>query len=302
MAETDIAALTAAPSRPRILREFVSRYTANRGASAAAIVLAVMALCALCAPWLAPHNPVEQFRDFVQTPPAWATGGLLRFPLGTDEAGRDMLSRLMYGGRLSFLIGLASVGLALVPGVVLGLLAAFFPRWLDMPIMRLMDVMLALPSLLLAVAIVAVLGPGLANTMIAIAIVSLPAYVRLARGAALGELPREYVVAARVSGAGTPRLMFSEVLPNCAAPLIVQATLGFSTAILDVAALGFLGLGVQPPRAEWGAMLASAREYITSAWWIVTWPGLAILVSVLAINLVGDGLRDALDPRLRQAA
>jgi dipeptide transport system permease protein len=165
-----------------------------------------------------------------------------------------------------------------------------------------MDVLLALPSLLLAVAVVAIIGPGLVNTMLAIAIVALPGYVRLTRASALGELHKEYVMASRVAGAGTARLMFSQVLPNCTAPLIVQATLGFSSAILDAAALGFLGLGVQPPSAEWGAMLASARDYIDSAWWIVTMPGLAILISVLAINLLGDGLRDALDPKLKRMA
>ncbi len=208
----------------------------------------------------------------------------------------------MYGARLSLWIGCVSVVLALIPGIVLGLVAAFFEKWADTPIMRLMDVLLALPSLLLAVAVVAIIGPGLTNTMLAIAIVALPGYVRLARGSALGELHKEYVTASRVAGAGTLRLMFSQVLPNCTAPLIVQATLGFSSAILDAAALGFLGLGVQPPAAEWGAMLASARDYIDSAWWIVTMPGLSILISVLAINLLGDGLRDALDPKLKRMA
>jgi dipeptide transport system permease protein len=228
--------------------------------------------------------------------------GNWKFILGTDEAGRDILSRLMYGARLSFWIGCVSVVLALVPGIVLGLIAAFFDKWADTPIMRVMDVLLALPSLLLAVAVVAIIGPGLFNTMFAIAIVALPGYVRLTRASALGELHKEYVMASRAAGAGTLRLMFSQVLPNCTAPLIVQATLGFSSAILDAAALGFLGLGVQPPAAEWGAMLASARDYIDSAWWIVTMPGLSILISVLAINLLGDGLRDALDPKLKRMA
>lgn len=167
--------------------------------------------------------------------------------------------------------------------------------------MRLMDIMLALPSLLLAVAIVAILGPGLINTVIAIAIVSLPSYVRLTRAAVMGELGRDYVTAARLAGASLPRLMFVTVLPNCMAPLIVQATLSFSSAILDAAALGFLGLGVQPPTPEWGTMLASARDYIERAWWVVSLPGLTILLSVLAINLMGDGLRDALDPKLKNA-
>lgn len=295
------AAVTATP-RGRLIREFLRSFTTNRGATFAAIILLAMFLAAIFAPWIAPHSPIEQYRDFVRVPPAWLEGGNARFLLGTDEAGRDILSRLIHGARLSFWIGLSSVFLSLIPGILMGLCAAFFPRWLDTPIMRLMDMMMALPSLLLAVAVVAVIGPGLANTTVAIAIVTLPAYVRLTRAAAIGELQREYVTASRMAGAGTLRLMFSTVLPNCAAPLIVQATLSFSVAILDAAALGFLGLGVQPPLAEWGSMLASARDYMESAWWIVTLPGLAIVISVLAINLVGDGLRDALDPKLKRIA
>jgi dipeptide transport system permease protein len=195
------------------------------------------------------------------------------------------------------LIGLVSVGLSLGIGSLLGLFAGFFRGGIEFAIMRLMDIMLALPSLLLAVAVVAILGPGLMNAMYAIAIVMLPHFVRLARAAVIGELSKDYVNASRIAGAGTARLMFDTVLPNCAAPLIVQATLGFSSAILDAAALGFLGLGAQPPTPEWGSMLASALEFIQSAWWVVTLPGLAILVSVLAFNLMGDGLRDALDPK-----
>ncbi|HDR9486948.1 MULTISPECIES: ABC transporter permease subunit [Burkholderia] len=291
-----------AGGRALALREFWANFSRNRGAVGAGIVVIVLILVALLAPLLAPHNPAEQYRDFVKIPPAWLDGGNWKFILGTDEAGRDILSRLMYGARMSFWIGFVSVVLALIPGIVLGLVAAFFQKWADTPVMRIMDVLLALPSLLLAVAVVAIIGPGLTNTMLAIAIVALPAYVRLTRASALGELQKEYVTASRVAGAGTLRLMFSQVLPNCTAPLIVQATLGFSSAILDAAALGFLGLGVQPPTAEWGAMLASARDYIDNAWWIVTMPGLSILISVLAINLLGDGLRDALDPKLKRMA
>ncbi|MFP6557610.1 ABC transporter permease subunit [Paraburkholderia sp. B3] len=295
---------TLAPPSGRllVLREFWANFAQNKGAVGAGVIVLVLVFVAIFAPWIAPHSPIEQYRDYVKIPPAWLDGGNAKFLLGTDEAGRDILSRLMYGARLSLWIGCVSVVLALIPGVVLGLVAAFFEKWADTPIMRLMDVLLALPSLLLAVAVVAIIGPGLTNTMLAIAIVALPGYVRLTRGSALGELHKEYVTASRVAGAGTLRLMFSQVLPNCTAPLIVQATLGFSSAILDAAALGFLGLGVQPPRAEWGAMLASARDYIDSAWWIVTMPGLSILISVLAINLLGDGLRDALDPKLKRMA
>jgi dipeptide transport system permease protein len=293
-------AVTPASGRRLAAREFWHNFSRNRGAVTAGVIVLVFIVLAVAAPMVAPHSPIEQYREFVKIPPAWLAGGNWHFVLGTDEAGRDILSRLIYGARMSFWIGCVSVVLALIPGIVLGLVAAFFDKWADTPIMRLMDVLLALPSLLLAVAVVAIIGPGLVNTMFAIAIVALPGYVRLTRASAQGELHKEYVLASRVAGAGTLRLMFSQVLPNCTAPLIVQATLGFSSAILDAAALGFLGLGVQPPTPEWGAMLASARDYIDNAWWIVTMPGLAILISVLAINLLGDGLRDALDPKLKR--
>ena len=287
---------------PSLLREFWTSFSASRGALFAALFFVLLVIAALLAPWIAPHAPAEQFRDFFLTPPAWTEGGNTRFLLGTDEVGRDILSRLLHGARLSLMIGLVSVLISLVPGVALGLVAAFYPRAVGTAIMRAMDIMMALPSLLLAVAVVAVLGPGLVNTMIAIAIVSLPSYVRLARASAMSELPRDYVVASRLAGAGQLRLMFNTVLPNCMAPIIVQATLGFSSAILDAAALGFLGLGAQPPMPEWGTMLASARDYIERAWWVVTMPGMAILLTVIALNLLGDGLRDALDPRLKKLA
>jgi dipeptide transport system permease protein len=211
-----------------------------------------------------------------------------------------MLSRLMYGARVSLLVGCIVVTLSLAAGVMLGLVAGFFRGVVENLIMRLMDIMLALPSLLLAIAIVAILGPGLTNAMVAIAIVILPHYVRLTRAAVITETSKDYVVASQVAGAGLMRQMFINVLPNCMAPLIVQATLGFSTAILDAAALGFLGMGAQPPTPEWGTMLAEAREFIQRAWWVVTFPGLAILITVLAFNLMGDGLRDALDPKLKR--
>jgi dipeptide transport system permease protein len=286
---------------PSPARDFVAAFAANRGALIAFFVFAAVLLAALLAPWLAPHDPVQQHREHLLTPPLWQ-GGLAQFPLGTDELGRCLLSRLLFGARVSLAIGAASVLLALVPGVVLGLVAAFHPRWAAPLVMRLMDVLLALPGLLLAIGIITILGPGLVNTVIAIAVGALPGYVRLVRGSALAEMGREYVTASRVAGAGTLRLMFSTVLPNCLAPVIVTATLGFSSAILETAALGFLGLGVQPPLPEWGSMLSAARDYIERAPWVVTLPGLAILVTVLAINLMGDGLRDALDPKLRSAS
>ncbi|CUA86823.1 ABC-type dipeptide/oligopeptide/nickel transport system, permease component [Gulbenkiania indica] len=287
---------------PSPMKEFWQGFSHNRGAVIGLVFMTIVVFCALFAPWVAPYDPIEQYREHMLTPPAWADGGMSQYLLGTDELGRDILSRLIHGARLSLMIGLMSVLMAMIPGVILGLVAAFFPRVVGSLIMRLMDIMMALPSLLLAVAIMAILGPGLINAMIAIAVVALPAYVRLTRASAMSELNRDYVTASRVAGAGTLRLMFVTVLPNCMAPLIVHATMSFSSAILEAAALGFLGLGVQPPTPEWGTMLASARDYIERAWWVVTLPGLTILLSVLAINLMGDGLRDALDPKLKRAA
>ena len=185
--------------------------------------------------------------------------------------------------------------------MVLGLVAGFSRGWVETMIMRLMDIILALPSLLLAIVIVAILGPGLVNAMIAVAVIYLPHYTRLTRASVITELSKDYVTASRVSGAGTLRLMFNDRAAELLAPLIVQATLGFSNAILDAAALGFLGLGAQPPTPEWGTMLADAREFVLRAWWVVTFPGLAILITVLAFNLMGDGLRDALDPKLKRS-
>ncbi len=294
--------LTASAPPPSPLADFWHSFSANKGAVAGLGYVIFVALCAVLAGVLAPHSPIEQYRDALLTPPAWHAEGSTKFLLGTDDIGRDVLSRLLHGARLSLTIGLVSVVLSIVPGIALGLVAAFFPKAIGTAILRLMDVMLALPSLLLAIAVVAVLGPGLLNTMLAIAIVAVPSYVRLVRASAMAELAKDYVIASRLAGAGTARLMFNTVLPNCMAPVIVTATLGFSDAILTAAALGFLGLGAQPPTPEWGTMLASARDYIERANWVVTFPGLAILTTVLAINLMGDGLRDALDPRLKKLA
>ena len=268
----------------------------NRGAAAGLAIMALLVLVAVAAPLVTPHGPAEQFRDSFLTPPFQNAS----FPLGTDSLGRDILTRLIYGAQLSLLIGAVVVALSLSVGTLLGLAAAFAGGVLDVVIMRTMDVLLVFPSLLLAIVVVAILGPGLTNAMLAVAVVLLPGYVRLARAAALGELAREYVVATRSAGAGVWRLMLLVVLPNCAAPLIVQATLGFSAAILDAAALGFLGLGAQPPTPEWGTMLADALQFYQRAWWLLAFPGIAILVTVMAFNLLGDGLRDALDPKLRR--
>ena len=269
-------------------------------AVAGLVVIVLVLVCALFAPLIAPHNPDLTNNAVFLKPPFWQAGGSISYPLGTDAIGRDILSRLIYGARLSLVIGIAVVALAIVIGVVLGLVAGYFKGIADIAIMRLMDILMTMPSLLLAIVIVAILGPGLMNAMLAVAIVVLPHYVRITRAAVITEASKDYVVAAQVSGAQRLRLMFSEILPNCAAPLIVQATLGVSTAILDAAALGFLGLGAQPPTPEWGTMLADAREFVLRAWWVVTFPGLAILITVLAFNLLGDGLRDALDPKLKR--
>lgn len=286
---------------PHPLRALWQDFSRNKGAVGALIVIGIITFAAIFADVIAPYDYDTQFRDFAKIPPVWLEGGNSDFLLGADATGRDLLSRVIHGARYSLMIGVIVVGLSATAGIALGLVAGFYRGIVDIAIMRLMDIMLALPSLLLAIAIVAILGPGLFNAVIAVAIVILPHYVRLTRAAVITEKAKDYVTASRIAGAGELRLMGITLLPNCAPPLIVQATLGFSTAILDAAALGFLGLGAQKPTPEWGAMLADAREFVLSGeWWIVTFPGLAILITVLAFNLLGDGLRDALDPKLKQ--
>ena len=299
---TDMVQPTAVPAqRPNRFREFWSYFRENRGAVFGLWVFVAFFLIAIFAPILAPYDPAAQFREATLQPPVWQEGGTWAFPLGTDAVGRDMLSRLIHGARFSFFVGVVVVVVAATGGILIGLLAGFAPKWLDTVIMRLMDIILAFPSLLLALVLVAILGPSLINAMIAIALVLQPHYVRLTRASVLNERTKDYVISARVAGAKWPRLMFVTVLPNCLGPIIVQAALSFSTAILDAAALGFLGMGAQPPTPEWGTMLADAREFVLRAWWVVTLPGLCILVTVLAINLMGDGLRDAFDPKLRRS-
>lgn len=292
----------AADRRPTsALREFWFYFSVNRGAVVGLVVFGLLLVVAIFAPLIAPYAPDVQFRDALLKPPIWDANADPRFLLGTDPVGRDILSRLIHGARYSLFIGFFVVVGALIVGVVLGVLAGYFRGWVDVVIMRVMDIILAFPPLLLALVLVAILGPGLFNAMIAIALVLQPHFARLVRAAVMAEKNREYVTAARLSGAGHLRLMLVTILPNCLGPLIVQATLSFSNAILEAAALGFLGMGAQPPTPEWGTMLASAREFIIKAPWVVTLPGLAILITVLAINLIGDGLRDALDPKLKRS-
>jgi len=288
-------------TRKQMLSEFWFYFSENRGAVIGLWVFLALVFIAIAAPIVAPHDPIHQYRDALLVPPVWQDGGSWKFLLGTDAVGRDMLSRLIYGARFSLFIGVIVVGLALTGGVTTGLIAGFFRGPVDTVIMRVMDVLLAFPSLLLALVMVAILGPGLVNAMIAIAIVLQPHFVRLTRASVLNEINREYVISARVAGASPFYLMTRTILPNCLGPVVVQGTLSFSNAILDAAALGFLGMGAQPPTPEWGTMLAEAREFILRAWWVVTLPGFAILITVLAINLMGDGLRDALDPKLKRS-
>ncbi len=289
-----------ASAQPSPLAAFWSAFRENKGAVFGVAVFGVVLLLALTANVVAPYSPVEQFRDAVRAPPVWETGGSWRFILGTDGAGHDMLSRLIYGARVSLFIGFSVMCVSFVAGAALGLFAAMTGPIVDVAVTRFMDLIMAVPSLVLAILVVAVLGPSLANTIVAVTIVYLPRYVRLVRASALGELNKDYVTAAKVAGVGPFRLAWSTVLPNCLAPLIVMAALGVSDAILEAAGLGFLGLGAQPPTPEWGSMLADSREFIRSDPWIVTLPGLAILITVVAINLAGDGLRDALDPKMRR--
>jgi ABC-type dipeptide/oligopeptide/nickel transport system permease subunit len=285
---------------PSLLAEFWFFFSQNRGAVIGLGVICIFTLLAFFATWVAPYDPTEVFSDALRLPPAWSEGGSLRFLFGTDDVGRDVLSRLLHGARVSMGIGFLVVVISALLGTALGLIAGYFGGWTDQIIMRIVDIRMALPSILLAIVIVSILGPSLFNTILAVSTVALPNFIRLVRAATMVEKNKQYVTASRSFGAGHVRQMFVNILPNCMAPLIVQATLGFSDGILNAAALGFLGLGAQPPSPEWGTMLADARPYIESLPWMVTLPGLCILVVVLAFNLLGDGLRDALDPRLKK--
>ncbi|EMC8779942.1 dipeptide ABC transporter permease DppC [Providencia rettgeri] len=300
MSQSTEPTVVSAPQPMTPLQEFWHYFKRNKGAVVGMFYIILMVLIAIFAGVLAPHAPDEQFRDFLLAPPVWEDGGSWQFILGTDDVGRDLLSRLMYGARLSLLVGCLVVVLSLIMGVTIGVIAGYFGGVVDALIMRVVDIMLALPSLLLALVLVAIFGPSIVNASIALTFVALPHYIRLTRAAVLVEVNRDYVTASRVAGAGAVRQMFVNILPNCLAPLIVQASLGFSNAILDMAALGFLGMSAQPPTPEWGTMLSDVLQFAQSAWWVVTFPGLAILLTVLAFNLMGDGLRDAFDPKLKQ--
>jgi glutathione transport system permease protein len=282
---------------PRSLwRDAWIRLRRNHFAMAGGICILLLILIGLAAPVIAPYDPVEQNYDHILEGPS------LQHPFGTDNFGRDILSRVMYGARISLRLGLLGTAVGVVIGVVLGMIAGFYGGWADSVSMRLLDVQLAFPGLLLAITIIAVLGVGEINVIIAIGIFSVPIFARVLRGLILSLKQQEFVIAARAIGVPDRRLMFVHLMPNALAPILVIATLRLGTAILTAASLSFLGLGVRPPSPEWGAMLSEGRTYLQLAPHVAIFPGLAILITVLALNLLGDGLRDALDPKLKKSS
>jgi len=274
-------------------RGTLGRLARQRGAIVGLMVLGTLVVLAVGAPMLNSRDPIKtSVRDALQPPGP-------RFVLGSDQFGRDVASRVLHGTRISLTVGLIAVSIAALLGAPIGLVAGYYGGWLDGIVMRVIDVLLAFPGILLALAIVSVLTPGLTNVMIAVGLSAVPTYARLVRASVLSARENLYVESARAIGAGDALILSRHVLPNVVAPLIVTATLGLGTAILSAAALSFLGLGSQPPLPEWGRMLSEGRDYLREAWWISTFPGLAIMVTVLAMNLLGDALRDVLDPRLK---
>ncbi len=283
-----------ASSRPHRLEALLGRAVATRGAGFGLLVVSVVLLVALSADWIAPYSPNQMQPAGILAAPSLAHW------LGTDQLGRDVLSRIVYGARTSVQAGVVSVGFALLAGVLMGLVAGYYGGWADDLLMLLVDALWSFPTLVLALAIAASLGPGLTNAMLAIGIVFTPVFARLVRGQALSVRERDFVVAARAIGAGPGRIMLRHIWPNVTAPIVVQASLLVASAIVVEAALSFLGLGIEPPAPSWGSMLKGAYQYMQQALWLSVAPGVAIFVTVLAFNLLGDGLRRALDPRLWQ--
>lgn len=279
--------------------EFYKQFRKNKSALIGLYIVAILILCALLAPVLAPYDPLIQNLENRLIPPFWAEGGSFAHILGTDDFGRDLLSRIIYGARISLMIGVVSVGISLFFGLIMGACAGYFGGKVDIIIMRIVDIMLSIPAILLAIVIVSILGPDLMNAMIAIGIVGVPTFARIVRASVLAEKEKEYVVASRINGSGNFRLISKVILPNCTTPIIVQATMGFASAVLEAAGLSFLGLGAQPPTPEWGAMLADSLQFITTASWMIVFPGIAIFLTVMGFNLVGDGLMDVLDPKMK---
>jgi peptide/nickel transport system permease protein len=285
-----VSAMPVASGRGRLHRSW-RRFRRNKAAMAGLCVVVVLVVAALFAPLIAPCDPVAQDLMRQDMLPTWD------LPFGADQLGRDILSRVIYGARVALEIGTVSIGVAVVVGLAIGIAAGYLGGWVDEVLMRTMDVLLAFPYLLLAIAIVAIIGPGLVNTMIAISVWLIPTYARLCRGVVLSAKQSTFVEAARSFGARAPAIMWRHLLPSCFTPVFVQVTLDFARAILMEAGLSFLGYGVQPPTASWGSMIAEGRNELLVAPHIATIPGLAITISVLSLNLFGDGLREALDPR-----
>jgi peptide/nickel transport system permease protein len=289
-------------SQPQPFRragDILQRLLKHPGGVAGALVTLCFFAIALLAPWLSPYDPLAQDLDRRLQGPSRA------HLLGTDDFGRDILSRVIHGARISLTVGFVAIGIAVAGGLVLGLVAGFYTtgRWgrlIDHAIMRTSDILLAFPAVLLAIAIVTAFGPGLRNTMLAIAIVYLPRFIRIVRASVLVEKEQTYIEAGQALGVSNRRLLFRHLLPNLMSPVIVQATLGLAEAIIEAAALSFLGLGATPPTPEWGAMLSEGRSYLRLAPWVTFFPGMAIFLIVVSFNLLGDGLRDVLDPRLRR--
>ncbi|HIP61519.1 MAG TPA: ABC transporter permease subunit [Sulfurovum sp.] len=281
------------------MRDFFKQYKKNKSAVVGLVIVIILLILAIFAPFISSHLPYEQTLADRLLPPMWEEGGISTYFLGTDDFGRDLFTRIIYGARISLMVGAVSVGVSLTFGLVMGLVAAFYGGKVDLIIMRVVDIMLSIPAILLAIVIVSILGPSLTNAMIAIGIVGIPTYARVVRASVLSEREKEYVIASRINGSSNMRLMFKVILPNAATPIIVQSTMGFASAVLEAAGLSFLGLGAQPPTPEWGAMLSDSLQFIMTAPWMIFYPGLAIFFTVLGFNLMGDGLMDVLDPKLK---
>ena len=280
---------------------FTRLLVASRSGLVGTAIVLVVVLAGVLAPAIAPHNPNEQDLIMVTVPPVWEAGGSPDYLIGTDNLGRDLLSRLLYGAQVSLLVAVVAVLLSGSVGVLLGLVSGFFGGRLDNMLMAVAEVQLAFPFILLAIAIISVLGPSLENTVLALAIASWVSYARIVRAETLSQREREYITAARALGSSNARILFRHLLPLMATPILVVATLEIARMIVIESALSFLGLGVQPPRASWGSMVADGRDYLLIAWWLSVFPGLAITLTVMGVNLLGDWLRDAFDPRLRKA-
>lgn len=268
-------------------------FSKNKLAVGGLVVLILFILMAIFANVIAPYDSAKQDLLYAKQGPS------MTHWLGTDEFGRDILSRIIYGARQSLFIGFAAVFIAMITGSLLGLIAGYYGKAIDSVIMRIMDILMAIPSMLLAIAIVAALGAGIGNLLLAIAIASIPSYARVMRASVMSVKEQDYIMAARSVGVGTVRILFEDILPNCLSPIIVQSTIGVAFAILTTASLSYLGLGVQPPTAEWGQMISTAKDFMRDYPYMILAPGISIMLTILSLNLVGDGLRDALDPKLR---